>query len=83
MYNVTNPCYLNFKKLYDEEVSIVAQQVKDPIQSPLGYRFESWPHSVGCGSGVAASYDVGCRCGLDPVLLWLWHRTWLQFQFNP
>ena len=18
--------------------------------------------------------DVGCRCGLDPVLLWPWHR---------
>jgi len=20
------------------------------------------------------SYGVGCRCGLDPVLLWLWRR---------
>ena len=20
------------------------------------------------------SCGVGCRCGLDPVLLWLWHR---------
>uniref|UniRef100_A0A8D1XU51 Peptidase M12B propeptide domain-containing protein n=1 Tax=Sus scrofa TaxID=9823 RepID=A0A8D1XU51_PIG len=26
------------------------------------------------GSGVAMSYDVGCRCSSDPVLLWLWHR---------
>jgi len=26
------------------------------------------------GSGTAVSCVVGCRCGLDPVLLWLWHR---------
>ena len=24
--------------------------------------------------GVAMSCGVGCRCGLDPTLLWLWHR---------
>ena len=23
---------------------------------------------------VAVSYDVGRRCGLDPMLLWLWCR---------
>ena len=26
------------------------------------------------GSGVDMSYGVGCRRGLDPALLWLWHR---------
>ena len=26
------------------------------------------------GSGVAVSCGVGSRHGLDPVLLWLWHR---------
>jgi len=26
------------------------------------------------GSGIAASCGVGCRCGSDPVLLWLWCR---------
>ena len=26
------------------------------------------------GSGVAVSCGVGCRCGSDPTLLWLWHR---------
>ena len=26
------------------------------------------------GSGVAMSCDVGCRCGLDLALLWLWRR---------
>ena len=26
------------------------------------------------GSSVASSCGVGHRCGLDPVLLWLWHR---------
>ena len=29
---------------------------------------------MGSGSGVAMSRGVGCRCGLDPKLLWLWHR---------
>ena len=23
---------------------------------------------------MAVSCGVGCRCGSDPVLLWLWHR---------
>ena len=26
------------------------------------------------GSGVAVSCGVGCRCGSDPTLLWLWRR---------
>ena len=26
------------------------------------------------GSGIAVSCGVGRRCGLDSVLLWLWHR---------
>ena len=25
-------------------------------------------------SGIDTSRRAGCRCGLDPVLLWLWHR---------
>ena len=29
---------------------------------------------MGSGSGVAVSCGVGCRCGLDPPLLWLWCR---------
>ena len=33
-----------------------------------------WPHSVGWGSGVAASCGVAHQCGWDPVLLWLWCR---------
>ena len=28
----------------------------------------------GVGSGIAVSCDVGCRCGSDPKLLWLWRR---------
>ena len=27
---------------------------------------------MGRGSGVALIFGVGRRCGLDPVLLWLW-----------
>ena len=26
------------------------------------------------GAGVVANLGVGCRCGWDPVWLWLWHR---------
>ena len=26
------------------------------------------------GSDIAVSCGVGCRCGLDPTLLWLWSR---------
>ena len=29
---------------------------------------------MGGGSGIAMSYGIGRRHGLDPVLLWLWHR---------
>ena len=40
---------------------------------PWGYRFHPWPCSVGEGSSVAVSCDVGCRCGSDPVWPW-WRR---------
>ena len=26
---------------------------------------------TGLGSGIAVGYGVGCRCGMDPELLWL------------
>ena len=41
---------------------------------PWGCNFDPWPHSVGWGSGIAVSCSVGQRCGLDPALLWLWHK---------
>ena len=34
----------------------------------------SLPLLSGLTIGVAVSCGVGCRHGLDPVLLWLWHR---------
>ena len=37
-------------------------------------RFDPWPCSVGRGSSIAMSCGVGRRCGLDPMLLWLWCR---------
>ena len=33
------------------------------------------------GLSVAVSCGVGCRCGSDPALLWLWRG--LQFRFSP
>ena len=41
---------------------------------PTRMGFDSWPHSVGQGSGVAMSCGVGPRHSSDPVLLWLWCR---------
>ena len=34
--------------------------------------FDPWPCSVGWGPGVAVSWGVGRRAGLDPALLCLW-----------
>ena len=35
------------------------------------------------GSGVAASCGVGCRCGSDLVLLWLWCRPLITCLIRP
>ena len=40
----------------------------------LRFRVRSLASFNGSRSGVAMSCGVGRRCGLDPVLLWLWHR---------
>jgi len=29
------------------------------------------------------SYGVGCRCGLDPTLLWLWRRPVAMAPIQP
>ena len=29
------------------------------------------------------SYDVGCRCGSGPTLLWLWHRQMAAAPITP
>ena len=44
-------------------------------QEPWGCGFDPWPCSVGWGSDIAVSCGVGCRCGSDPMLLWLWSRS--------
>ena len=40
----------------------------------VGCRFNPWPCSVGCGSGIAMGCGVDCRCGSNLALLWLWCR---------
>ena len=35
------------------------------------------------GSSVATSCGVGCRCGLDLVLLWLWCRPAVAAPLRP
>ena len=52
----------------------MGQSRKESAYEPGGCRFDPWPCSVGQGSGMAVSCSVGHRCGLDPMLLWLWCR---------
>ena len=37
----------------------------------------------GLTSSVAVSCGVGCRCGSDPVLLWLWSRLAAEALIRP
>ena len=48
-----------------------------------GCGFDPWPCSVGWGSGVAMSCGIGCRRGLDLVLMWLWHRPTATAPIRP
>ena len=52
-------------------------------QCPWGRGFDPWPCSVGWVSCVAVSCGVGCRCGSDPLLLWLWYRLAAAVQIQP
>ena len=54
-------------------VPTVAQQKRGQLVS-MRMQVQSRPCLVGWGSGLAMSCGVGCRRGLDPALLWLWHR---------
>ena len=71
MYRCTN--FKTFTKIIHQEFSLW------PIGSesdryPRGCRFDPWPRLEHWESGVAVSCGVGCRCGSDPALLWLWRR---------
>ena len=50
---------------------------------PWGCGFDPWPRSVGEGSGVAVSCDVGRRRGSDLALLWLWYRLAATARIRP
>ena len=59
----------SFKEFVVQGVPVMAQRVKNLTSIREG-RFNPWPCSVGQGSGIATSYNVGCRCSFD--LAWLW-----------
>ena len=51
----------------------MAQQLANRLGS-MRMRVQSLALLRDQGSDVAMSCDVGCICGLDPRLLWLWGR---------
>ena len=55
-------------------ISFVSPKWKN-WEFPLWFSgFDPWPRSVGKGSGIAVSRDIGHRYGSDLALLWLWRR---------
>ena len=50
----------------------MAQRVKDPVLSPRRCRFSGLAWLSGLRISVTTSCGVGHRCGLAPVLSWLW-----------
>ena len=66
------------KTITEKGVPTVAQWFKDTMMFLCGCGFNPWPHSVGQGSDVASSCCTDCKCGSDPVSLWLWNRPQLQ-----
>ena len=63
-------------------VPAVAQWVKNPTSIHEGTGLTPALAQWIRGSSVATSCGIDNSCGLDLVLLWLWHRQ-LQLQFNP
>ena len=64
-------------------VPIVAQQVKDLTWSLWGCRFNLRPCSEGCKTGIATRCHLGCRCGWNLVLLWLWGKPTAEALSQP
>ena len=59
--------------IVDGRVPIVAQRKRTLLVS-MGMQVRSVVYLEGWGSSIAASGNVGHRCDLDLVLLWLWCR---------
>ena len=70
-------------KLRNTRVPVIAQWVKNPTS--IYEDADSIPGLAQWikGSGVAASYGVGCRRGSDPILLWLWCRPEAAASIQP
>ena len=68
-----HPCRWAYQKSLRREFPLWHSR-NESYSYPWGCRFNPWPRSVGQGSGIVVSCGVGHRCGLDPVLLWLWCR---------
>ena len=60
----------------------MAQQ-KQTRLVPMRIQVQSLALSMGSGSSIAESCGIGCRRGLDLVLLWLWHRLAVEALIQP
>ena len=63
-------------------VPVVAQWLRIRLGS-MRFQVRSLALLSGLGSGVAVSCGVGCRCGSDPKLLWLWRRLTATAPIQP
>ena len=76
LWHVTFLPSCDVQKIINKIVSGVSTWLSrnESDEHPWGHRFNSWPHTVGLGSGIGVNCRIGCRRGSDRVLLWLWCR---------
>ena len=65
---------LNLKNQSTPEVLVMVQQLTNPASIHEDTGSISGLSQLLKGSSIALSCGVGHRLGLDPGLLWLWHR---------
>ena len=78
-HTVLNTQYLFGKEILRRKISVVYGV---PAMAPWSMNPTSIHEGTGSipglaqwpGSGIAMNCGVGCKCGLDPALPWLWHR---------
>ena len=80
MYTVIHVNYISIK--LEKGVPIVAQQHPTQLVS-MRTQVLSLASLSGLRIWVAVNHGVGCRCGSDLALLWLWYRLAVAAVIGP